>query len=152
MTSAPLALSNGDFMPQNSRLVDGRVRLLDFEGAVFQHVLLAAAQLRVPYAAAPAWSRLPPEVSRLAEQAYRERLVTSCPRIGDDQVFAEGMAAASAAWAVNRLTLLPRLSLSRSDALIFRRQLSVGSTCPAWRRPAVRRWWHILRARTRRPA
>jgi len=155
-----LALSNGDFMPQNSRLLGGAVRLLDFEGAVFQHVLLDAAQLRVPYSAAPAWSRLPPEVSRLAEQAYRERLSYWCPRIGDDQVFAEGMAAATAAWAVNRLTRLERLEerdrphplgYSRRGQMLDLLQTTIDSCAAANTLPDLRAWFEgvsdVLRRR-----
>jgi hypothetical protein len=101
-----LALSNGDFMPQNSRIDTGGVRLLDFEGASFQHLLLDAVQLRIPYAAAPCWGRLPRDVTRLAEDTYRSTLIPTCPAIGDDQLYGTGMATAAAAWAVVRMTRL----------------------------------------------
>jgi len=104
-----LTLSNGDFMPQNSRLVRGGVRLLDFEDALYQHALLDAAHLRIPYAAAPCWSQLPLAEAAGLETTYRAALADACPAITDDQLYDEGMAMAVSAWAINRLTRLPKL-------------------------------------------
>jgi hypothetical protein len=66
-----LAPSNGDLVPQNCRLRPGSARLLDFKGAKFQHALLGAAHLRLPFYGGPCWARIPAEVGRLVESAYR---------------------------------------------------------------------------------
>ncbi|HET9872203.1 MAG TPA: hypothetical protein VFP89_06355 [Propionibacteriaceae bacterium] len=102
-----LALTNGDFMPQNSRVASSGVRLLDFEGAGFQHLLLDAVHLRVPFAAAPCWSRLPRDVADLAERTYRSALLPAFPSMADDRNYQTGVAMATAAWGVVRLTRLP---------------------------------------------
>jgi hypothetical protein len=137
-----LALSNGDFMPQNSRLCasagygsvgsgsvgsgsvgsGASVRLLDFEGATFQHALLDAAQLRIPYAAAPVWGTLPHDVATEAERVYRDRLGLTCPLVQDDAVFQTGMATAIAAWSVVRLTRLAEVDQrpTRTEAFGWR--------------------------------
>lgn len=104
-----LAFSQGDTCPQNCRIVDGGVRFVDFEDAAFQHALLDAAALRFPFPACPCWSRLPQEVSRRAEGAYRQELARSCPDVLDQASYEHGLAAACAAWAIVRMVRLPKL-------------------------------------------
>jgi aminoglycoside/choline kinase family phosphotransferase len=154
-----LALSNGDFMPQNSKLADGRVRLLDFEGATFQHALLDAAHLRIPYAAAPAWSRLPAEVSARAEQAYRAELVGACPEVGDDESYQRGIAASAAAWSVNRLTRLAGLEerdrphplgYSRRGQMLDLLQTAIDACRAADTLPGLRGWFEATLEALRR--
>jgi hypothetical protein len=104
LSSGPMALSNGDLAPQNCRLRDGRARLLDFERAASQHPLLDAAHFRLPFYGGPCWSRIPADVGAQVEAAYRRATGRA-----DDRAYAEGMAAAVAAWTVIRLVRLPKL-------------------------------------------
>lgn len=104
LASGPMALSNGDVAPQNCRLAGGRARLLDFEDAACQHPLLDAAQFRLPFYGGPCWARIPAAVGARVEGAYRR--VTGR---ADDRAYAEGMAAAVAAWTIIRLVRLPKL-------------------------------------------
>lgn len=104
-----LVLSNGDLAPQNCRLSRGSARLLDFEDAKFQHALLDAAHLRLPFYGGPCWSRLPTQVASMAESAYRDEFAKTCPSVLGEQTYAAGMAASTAAWAVVRLVRLPKL-------------------------------------------
>ena len=104
LASGPMALSNGDLAPQNCRLTGGRARLLDFEDAACQHPLLDAAHFRLPFYGGPCWARIPDAVGARVEEAYRR--VTGR---ADDRAYAEGMAAAVAAWTVIRLVRLPKL-------------------------------------------
>jgi tRNA A-37 threonylcarbamoyl transferase component Bud32 len=104
-----LALSNGDTCPANCRLSDGGVRFVDFEHAAFRHALLDAAALRFPFPACPCWSRLPEDVGRRAEDAYREELARSCPDVLDRASYADGLAVACAAWTIVRAVRLPKL-------------------------------------------
>jgi hypothetical protein len=106
---ALLAISSGDVAPQNCRLVDRSVRLLDFESACYRHALLDAAHLRLPFCGAPCWGRLPDEVDAAMEAAYRAELARTCPAVLDPRTYSIGMAAAIAAWAVARLVRLPKL-------------------------------------------
>ncbi|MFI5912007.1 hypothetical protein [Dactylosporangium sp. NPDC051541] len=102
-----LVLSSGDIAPQNCRMGqegDGRVRLLDFEGAKFQHALLDAAHLRLPFYGPPCWGRIPAAVGAAVESAYRR-----AAGIADGGTYVDGLAAATAAWAVVRLARLPKL-------------------------------------------
>jgi hypothetical protein len=109
-----LALSSGDVAPQNCRLSNGSVRLLDFEDASYRHALLDAAHLRLPFCGAPCWSRLPVDVTDAMEAAFRSELGRRCPAVLDPRTYATGMAVATAAWAVTRLVRLPKL-LARDE-------------------------------------
>jgi hypothetical protein len=104
LDSGPRALSNGDLAPQNCRLAAGRIRLLDFEDAAGQHPLLDVAHFRLPFYGGPCWARIPPAVTARAEAAYR-----AATGRDDDRAYAEGLAAAVAAWTVIRFVRLPAL-------------------------------------------
>lgn len=154
-----LALSNGDFMPQNSRTGALGVRLLDFEGAAFQHALLDAAHLRIPYAAAPAWGRLPSDVVRSGERTYRTRLAQVRPQAADDHIYEQGMAAATATWAVNRLTRLARLEerdrphplgFSKRGQMLDLLQTAIDSCTAARTLPGLRGWFEGVALNLRR--
>lgn len=103
-----LALSNGDTSPANCRMVDG-VRFIDFEDASFRHALLDAAALRFPFPACACWSRLPADIGRRAEDAYRQELARSCPDVLDHASYAHRLTAACAAWTIVRAVRLPKL-------------------------------------------
>ncbi|GIG68720.1 hypothetical protein [Phytomonospora endophytica] len=95
-----LAFSNGDACPQNCRIgADGRVRLLDFDGAAFRHTALDLASLLLPFPACACWSTLPADVTADVVAAYRE--------VFDADEF--DMAVGCAAWVVLRAVRLPRL-------------------------------------------
>jgi hypothetical protein len=130
--SGPVALSNGDVAPQNCRLTGGRARLLDFEDAAAVHPLLDAAHFRLPFYGGPCWARIPAEVGARVEAAYR----TATGR-ADDRAYAEGMAAAVAAWTVVRFVRLPKLlaadephpmGFSRRGQLLDTLQVAVDAT------------------------
>jgi hypothetical protein len=104
-----LALSSGDPSPVNCVVVDGGVRLFDFEAAAFRHALLDAAVLRFLYpTGGPPWC-LPPAVAGALEPAYRAALAPACPAVLDDAGYQKGVAAACVAWTVQRLARLERV-------------------------------------------
>ena len=72
LRAGPVVLTNGDLAPQNCRLIDGRMRLLDFEDAAGVHPSLDAAHFRLPFYGGPCWGRIPAEVGAGVEAAYRE--------------------------------------------------------------------------------
>ncbi len=145
---APLALSNGDLGPQNNRITGGRLRLLDFEDAHYRHVLLDAAHLRLPFYGGPCWARLPADVTRRVESAYRAEL--GIPEVLDDRGYATGVAAATAAWAVVRLARLPKLldadpphplGFSRRGQLLDTVQVAVDAATASGTLPDLRAWF-----------
>jgi hypothetical protein len=146
---ALLAISSGDLAPQNCRLVDRAVRLLDFESACYRHILLDAAHLRLPFCGAPCWARLPAEVSAAMEDAYRAELAPACPALLDQRTYSTGMATATAAWAVTRLVRLPRLlaqdqphpmGFSRRGQLMDTMQSAIDAAGEAGSLMALRAW------------
>ncbi len=78
--------------------VDGR--LIDFEFAGYRHALSDAVCLFVP---GPAWITVDPIAGGL-EAAYRQALCPAVPEAGDDRHFGMGIAAASLAYAIMRLS------------------------------------------------
>ncbi len=104
-----LAFSNGDTCPANCRMSDDGLQFIDFEHASFRHALLDVAALRFPFPACPCWSRLPEEVGRRAEDAYRKEMARSCPDVLDHASYAHGLTAACAAWTIVRLVRLSKL-------------------------------------------
>lgn len=104
-----LAFTNGDPCPQNCRMSGDGVRFIDFEAASFRHALLDAAALRFPFPACPCWARLPEDVGRRAEDAYRKEMARVCPDVLDHTSYAHGLTAACAAWTLVRAVRLPKL-------------------------------------------
>ena len=103
-----LALSSGDPSFVNCKISSDSVRFFDFEEACFRHPLMDATVLCYPYpTGAPPW-RLPPEVALQSESAYRAELAQGFPSTQDNARYERGMAAASAAWMINRMTRLPK--------------------------------------------
>jgi hypothetical protein len=154
-----LVLSNGDLAPQNCRLSCGHARLLDFEDATFQHALLDAAHLRLPFYGGPCWSRLPAEVTSMAEAAYRDEFAKTCPSILDEQTYAAGMAAATAAWAVTRMVRLPKLlagdephpmGYSRRGQMLDTIQIAIDASTTAGTLRSLRAWFEETTATLRR--
>lgn len=137
-------LGTGDLAPQNCRLDAGSARLLDFEGARFQSSYVEAAHLRLPFYGAPCWSRVPVEVGRRVERAYR-----AAAGQRDDAAWAAGMAAATAAWAVVRLARLPKLlaadpphpmGFSRRGQLLDTLRVAVDAGAAGGPVPALTAW------------
>lgn len=158
-SDAPIALCNGDLAPQNNRCTDGVIRLLDFERASFQHVLLDAAQLRLPFCAAPCWARIPPSITAAMEAAFRDALSRVYPAILEPRAYQIGMAAATAAYAITRMLRLPKLrahdkphpmGFSRRGQLLDTLQVAVATADVAASYSGLRDWLasviHTLRA------
>lgn len=92
---AYLGIVHGDPCPDNVRLVDGGLRVYDFEYAAIGHVLLDAAYLSVPFPTCWCVASLPTPLVARANAAYRERL-----GIVDAVGWHRQLALACAAWLV----------------------------------------------------
>lgn len=96
-----LAFSNGDPEANNFLVSERGGWLIDFETSDFRHALTSATWIHVP---GPAWITVAPEaVQADLEQTYRSALSQGVPEAEDDRLFGEGMAAACATMAYERL-------------------------------------------------
>ncbi|MGW4561720.1 hypothetical protein ACWEN3_04680 [Streptomyces sp. NPDC004561] len=102
------AFTPGDTCPDNNLLTSDGLRLIDFEGSCFQSVFLTAAYSRMPFSSCWCVFRLPEELARETEQAYRAEVVRAYPELADDLVWEAGMRRAVAVWSVDvTVRLLP---------------------------------------------
>jgi hypothetical protein len=95
--------SHTDPCPDNTLLIDGQVKLLDFE---FSDMGNAAIDMRYPWALWPTcWcvNQLPEAIKRKAVTVYREELIKGCPAATDDRLFTKQLAAGCADTAIPRL-------------------------------------------------
>ena len=96
-----LAFTPGDTCPDNHRFVtDDALCFFDFEFSGFQHALLDAAYLRMPFPTCWCVNRLPPSLIPRLESAYRTELLPGCPEAGDDALFFPALVQSAAYWAV----------------------------------------------------
>ncbi len=98
-----LAFSNGDAGPNNFMFDGVGGRLIDFEFAGYRHACADAVCLFVP---GPAWITVVDATASGLEAQYREVLCQAVPQAGDDRHFGLGIAAASLAYAIQRLNRL----------------------------------------------
>ncbi|GLZ75778.1 hypothetical protein Afil01_05850 [Actinorhabdospora filicis] len=132
-----LALSNGDACPQNTRIVDGEIRFLDFDGAAFRHPGLDLAGLLMPFPACTCWGELPADLVPRLLAAHRAEFAPE----GDTL---RAAALGSIAWAVLRAIRIPKLeAMDAPHPMGFSRR---GQLVSALRAAAVAggEWWPEL--------
>jgi hypothetical protein len=95
-----VAYTHGDPCPDNTRIVDGRVVLIDFEIGGFRHAFLDGAYGAVPFPTCWCVNRIPESIVGEMDDAYRTELATAFPEAADDDVFADAMLSAMAFWAM----------------------------------------------------
>lgn len=93
------SLSPVDTCPDDALLLDGRWRLVDFEGAQWRHVTWDLAYLRVPWPTCWCSWRLPADAADRAVDAYRRAAAPALPEVGDD-AFERDLEAATVGWAL----------------------------------------------------
>jgi len=118
------ALVHGDLIPSNAVMGDdGRCRLIDFEGAIVQHVGIDACMIRFPFAWYGKWAVVPDDVCGAMESAYRAALPY------DDATVDAAIALGCAAMSLVRLQRLPRIAdASQAPDMAFRRRVQIVST------------------------
>ena len=97
------SLSPVDTCPDDALLLDGRWRLVDFEGAQWRHVTWDLAYLRVPWPTCWCSWRLPDEAAERAVDAYRRAAEPGLPEVAGD-AFERDLAAATVGWAMTSVT------------------------------------------------
>ena len=102
------ALTPSDACPDNNVEVDGRLVLLDYEGAEFRHVAWDAAYLRVPWPSCWCSWRMPDRVAEAGLARYRQRVAATLPYAATEQ-FDRDLDVATVGWAfVSGGWFLPR--------------------------------------------
>lgn len=81
------AYIHSDACPDNCHWVGDELRLLDFEGGHFGHVLNDGIYARVPFPSCWCANRLPEAIAHKAEAAYRAELIPGCPEAAQDDLF-----------------------------------------------------------------
>jgi len=90
-------LVHGDAIPGNWKQTDNRLRLIDFEGAWYQHALLEGSGFRYLFPTGWRVGRIPEPVWRAAENTYRDVLLSNQPEI-DPRTFGQALTDAGAFW------------------------------------------------------
>jgi hypothetical protein len=90
-------------------------RLLDFEYSGVGHALLDGAYARMPFPTCGDTGRLPDEVIRKLETAYRSELGAGCPAARDDDRYHRAIAEACAFWLLLLCHWFPLADLLRND-------------------------------------
>jgi hypothetical protein len=106
-----LALVHGDPCPDNTLIVDGNIRLIDYEWARTAHVLLDGLYWRVGFPTCWCAGRVSADVAARLDAAYRRELGRSVAAARDDAAYAREAAYISAVW------LFTCLSWRLGDAL-----------------------------------
>jgi len=95
-----LGLVHSDPCPDNTRMLDGRCRIFDFETSGWGPVVLDAAYLQAPFPSCWCFANLPAEVAAPAVQAYRAVVAAAGIDLGPD--WDAATAAALGGWIVAR--------------------------------------------------
>jgi hypothetical protein len=95
-----LAYVHGDPCPDNCRIVDGKLRLFDFETSGFHHAMLDAVYGRIAFPTCWCVNRLPAHIAPMMEAAYRSELVKGCPAAADDRRFQQELVHCCACWLI----------------------------------------------------
>jgi Ser/Thr protein kinase RdoA (MazF antagonist) len=98
--SGYLGLVHGDPCPDNTRMLDGRCRVFDFETSGWGPVVLDAAYLQAPFPSCWCFASLPAEVAAPAVEAYRAVIAAAGIDLGPD--WDAATAAALGYWIVAR--------------------------------------------------
>lgn len=101
------AFTPGDTCPDNNLLTRDGVRFLDFESAGYPSVFLTAAYCRIPFATCWCVFRLDPDLTALAEDAFRTELLPVFPELRDDGLWQAGVRRGLAAWSAWTMLLFP---------------------------------------------
>lgn len=110
-----LTLTQGDNCPDNCLLVDGKLRLIDFEGGQYRHALLDGVYGRMLFPTCWCVAGLPEELPGRMERAYRAELARGCPEALDDGIFACAVCAACVFWVLDWCHAVPLARLITQD-------------------------------------
>ena len=99
-----LTLIHGDPCPDNSLLVDGRIRLIDYESSRPSHALLDAVYWRMGFPTCWCAGRTPRDVAARLDTAYRDEIGAAIPLALDDTTYRIELAYLAAVWLFTSLS------------------------------------------------
>jgi len=99
-------LTHGDGTFANGLLIDGQVRLFDFETAAPRHALIDGAFATTRYLHSVWAAELPLELRRRMESAYRVALEEHCEAARDDAQYQLAAEAGGAAWVAAQIAYI----------------------------------------------
>jgi hypothetical protein len=99
-----LTLIHGDPCPDNSLLVDGRIRLIDYEFSRPSHALLDAVYWRMGFPTCWCAGRTPREVTARLDAVYRDEIGATISLALDDTAYRIELAYLSAVWLFTSLS------------------------------------------------
>jgi hypothetical protein len=97
------SLVHGDPCPDNALIVDGSVRLIDYEFARPLHALLDAIYWRIGFPTCWCAGRVPDDVARRLDAVYRAELASAIPQARDDAAYRTELAHMAAVWLFTQL-------------------------------------------------
>jgi len=131
--------SPGDICPDNNLLTAGGIRFVDYESAEFHSGFLEAGYLSMPFSTCWCVFRLPDDIARSAETAYRDLVSAVHPDLASDAVWRPGLRRAVAAWTLHAMTYLLDRSL-----IADRPMIDDGRAAPTARQLLRYRWQRLL--------
>jgi hypothetical protein len=110
-----LSLIHGDPCPDNSLIVHGSVRLIDYEFAQPSHALRDAAYWRMGFPTCWCAGRIPADIADGVEAVYRTGLGTAIPAALDDAAYRTELTYMSAVWLLDCLSSRLDQALDRDE-------------------------------------
>jgi len=101
-----LAFTHCDACPDNCRIADDRLRLIDFEFASYRHALLDGVYGWIRFPTCWCVRDLPQSVVWEMEQVYRRELAERCPAAEDDALYFRAVAEACGYWLLENMAQL----------------------------------------------
>jgi hypothetical protein len=95
-----VGLVHSDLCPDNTHIVNGRCRIIDFETSGWGPIALDVAYLLAPFPSCWCFASLPAEVAQPALHAYRDQATNAGLDLGPD--WEDALTAALAGWVVAR--------------------------------------------------
>ncbi|QDV42966.1 Ankyrin repeats (3 copies) [Stieleria neptunia] len=101
-----LAFTHCDACPDNCRITEDRLYLIDFEFASFRHALLDGVYGWIRFPTCWCVRDLPESAVQAMESAYRRELAKGCPAAEDDTVYFRAVAEACGYWLLENMAQL----------------------------------------------
>jgi hypothetical protein len=92
------SLIHGDPCPDNALIVDGNVRLIDYEFARPSHALLDGIYWKIGFPTCWCAGRIPADVQSRLDARYRAELGNAIPLVRDDTAYSIELAYMAAVW------------------------------------------------------
>ena len=110
-------LVHGDPCPDNALIVDGSIRLIDYEHARPSHALLDGIYWQIGFPTCWCAGRLPPDVASRIADVYRAEIAKAMPSARDDAVYRAELAYVAAIWLFSCLSWLLEGALKEDSTM-----------------------------------